>query len=128
MSLWAVPWKCALLMSWCLHFNGFLLQSQFTDIMIETNAFATSSGALPRTTENQLRFFESCFFIVPGTQCRSYFLVSGIPQACLCPPRSTPSVSCLHLYNVASGQFRRHLRRMKPLNLFTSGGQHKIFW
>ena len=46
MSLWAVPWKCALLMSWCLNFNGFLLLDQLTNIMIETNAFTDSSGGI----------------------------------------------------------------------------------
>ena len=44
MSLCAVPWKRALLMSWYLNFNGFALFDQLTDIMIETNALTASSG------------------------------------------------------------------------------------
>ena len=49
MSLWAVPWKCALLMSWCLNFNSSPLLVQFADNMIETNAFTASSGDLAQT-------------------------------------------------------------------------------
>ena len=47
MRLWAVPWKYALLMSWCLNFKGFPLLDKVTDIMIETNAFTASSGGIP---------------------------------------------------------------------------------
>ena len=46
MSLWAVPWKCARLMSQCLSYNGFPLFDQLTDIMIETSAFTASSGGI----------------------------------------------------------------------------------
>ena len=31
MTFWAVPWKYALLMSWCLNFNGFPLFDKLTD-------------------------------------------------------------------------------------------------
>ena len=39
---------------------------------------------------------------------------------------SAPTASCLHLHNLASGQFRRHFQTY-PFNLFSSGFQHLIF-
>ena len=34
------------------------------------------------------------------------FSCERCPQSCLCPTRSTPTLSCLHLYTLASRQFR----------------------
>ena len=53
-----------------------------------------------------------CFFVLYSLpQSRSNFLVSGIHRL-VCPPRSTPTASCLHPHNLASGQFRRHLQNV----------------
>ena len=64
-------------------------------------------AALQRTTEKQVRLFKSC---LASSSCILWhrdsieFSCEQDPQTSLCPPRSTPTVSCLHLYNLASGQ------------------------
>ena len=49
------------------------------------------------------------------------------PQTCLCPHRSYPTRSCLHIHTLAWKRLRRHLQNV-PTQSFTSGSQHEIFW
>ena len=121
MSLWAVPWKCVRLMSYCLNFNGFLLFDQPTDTMIERPTLSQLQVvALRRTTEKQVRLLESCF---ASSSCILWHTISiefsceRDPQTCLCPPRTISTGSCLHLCNLALGHFRRHVQHVPVQSL-----------
>ena len=78
------------------------LFDQLTDIMIETNTFTDSSGGIALASS-------SCS---PWHTVSLAFSYERDPQTCLCPPRSTPTVSCLHPHTLASGQFLRHLQNV----------------
>ena len=130
MSLWAVPWKCARLMSLCLSFNGFSLFDKLTDIMIENKHLHSLKWwhcrEQLRSGRSSLNLALLLRFVFPGTQSRSNLLACWVHRhVCVHPYQIQRFHACisalLHRNDFA------HNFRMYQLNLFTSRSQHKIF-
>ena len=124
MSLWAVPWTCALLMSLCLNFSGFPLFVKLTDIMIGTKAPSKlREVALQRTIEKPVEPFESylasSFCILLHT--------TSIESSCMLDPRTCHPNQVQRFQACILAPLHWNTFRMYPVNLFTSRSQHKIF-
>ena len=130
MSLCAVPWKCALLMSLCLNFNGSPQFDKLTVIMIETSTFTTSRGGIAENNweaGTSLRILP-CFFVLYSRAHnldRMFLRVGSTDLSVSTQIKSNGFHACILaflLWNNLIDTFG-----MYPINLFLSRSQHKIF-